>query len=44
MFMEILPKSRIQCECEKKALLLYVLYSVYLPALINAHVMMLHLK
>ena len=37
----MLLKSGIQCECEKKTPLLYMLHT---SALTNPHIMMLHLK
>ena len=39
MLIEILLKSSMQCECENKTPLLYILYTVYLPALTNANIM-----
>jgi len=47
LFMEMLLKSRIQCECEKKTPLLCnmrVIYGRYMPALRNAPIVILHLK
>jgi len=42
--MEMLLKSHIQCECEKKTLLFYMLYTVRMLASTKAQIMILHLK
>ena len=42
MFMEMLLKSHVQSQCEKETSL--IIHVIYMPALTNAHIMMLNLK
>jgi len=43
MFMEMLLKSRIQCECEN-SVIIHVMYGRYMPALTNTKIIFLRLK